>query len=122
MDRYFEDKKAGFAGVIADSSISVVYVIVAADAFNSRSELLISGEHLPTRLSGMSVYRGAFLRSLTLDDPVFEKSWSKDAYLKEYWLSPGIYIGLYVSPNLVAFGLTPRNKFLLENSDEPTES
>jgi 2-polyprenyl-6-methoxyphenol hydroxylase-like FAD-dependent oxidoreductase len=123
VDSYFEDEEAGLAGVVTgDGGRRVAHIVVAADAFNSRSELLIAGETLPTRSSGMSVYRGAFPRSLTLNDPVFEKRWPKDAYSKEYWLGPGMHMGLYVSPDIVAFGLTPRNKFLLEGSEEPTES
>ncbi|KAF2111966.1 hypothetical protein BDV96DRAFT_498191 [Lophiotrema nucula] len=123
VESYFENEAAGLAGVVdTDGSVHFAHIVVAADAFSSRSELLIAGEYLAPRSSGMSVYRGAFPRELLLGDETFGKRWGKDAHAKEYWLGPGMHLGMYVSPTMVAFGLTPRNKYLLEGSNEPTES
>ncbi|KAL3430234.1 FAD/NAD(P)-binding domain-containing protein [Aspergillus tetrazonus] len=118
-----KDEAAGLGGVVLDNgTIRVGDLVVAADAFRSRSELLVAGEHMPTRPSGMSVYRSAFPRSLTLDDEVLRRRWGDGALTKEYWLGPGMHLGLFISPELVAFGLTPRDSYLLEGSTPPVES
>ncbi|KAL2173102.1 uncharacterized protein P884DRAFT_212997 [Thermothelomyces heterothallicus CBS 202.75] len=124
VERYFEDEKAGVAGVVvADGSVRAAHVVVAADAFRSGSELLVAGEHMPTRSSGMSVYRCAYAREPAAGDPAVEARWPRGSgQTKEYWLGPGMHMGLFVSDDLVAFGLTPRNSFLSEGSSEPAES
>ncbi|KAL5045380.1 hypothetical protein BDW71DRAFT_208453 [Aspergillus fruticulosus] len=123
VDRYFEDEAAGVGGVVLDDgTIRVADLVVAADAFRSRSELLVAGEHMPTRPSGMSVYRTAFPRSLTRDDEVLRQRWGEGVSTKEYWLGPGMHLGLFISPELVAFGLTPRDSYLLEGRTPPVES
>ena len=51
---------ADFGGVVLQNgSFRVAHIVVAADAFKSRSELLVAGDYMPTRSSGMSVYRCA---------------------------------------------------------------
>lgn len=123
VDRYFEDEATGLGGVIVeDGSIRVAHIVVAADAFRSRSELLVAGEHMPTRSSGMSVYRSAYPRKLTKNNEAVEKRWGPGTSTKEYWLGPGMHMGLFVSDELIAFGLTPRNSFLTDGSNDPTES
>ncbi|KAL4755972.1 uncharacterized protein BDW70DRAFT_166993 [Aspergillus foveolatus] len=84
VDRYFEDEAAGLGGVVLDNgTIRGADLVVAADAFRSRSELLVAGEHMPTRPSGMSVYRSALPRSLTLDDEVQRQRWGNGALTKD---------------------------------------
>ncbi|KUI64703.1 6-hydroxynicotinate 3-monooxygenase [Cytospora mali] len=123
VDKYFEDEAAGLGGVVTeDGTVRVAHLVVAADAFRSRSELLIAGGHMPTRSSGMSVYRCAYPAELVASDPAFRSRWGPDASAKEYWLGPGMHIGIFVSPGLVAFGLTPRDQYLLPGGAEPTES
>ncbi|KAJ6083567.1 hypothetical protein N7467_007702 [Penicillium canescens] len=123
VDHYFEDEAADLGGVVLDDgSVRVAHLVVAADAFRSRSELLVAGEHMPTRPSGMSVYRSVYPRELTLEDEVVQKRWPSGVSTKEYWLGPGMHMGVFISPELVAFGLTPRDSFLLEGSTPPVES
>nr|UYO77196.1 FAD-dependent monooxygenase [Trichoderma balearicum] len=123
VDRYFEDEAAGLGGVVVeDGSVRVAHIVVAADAFRSRSELLVAGEHMPTRSSGMSVYRCAYPRELAANDEAVQRRWGSGTSSKEYWLGPGMHMGLFVSDDLIAFGLTPRNSFLLDGSNDPTES
>ncbi|OGE48913.1 hypothetical protein PENARI_c025G01129 [Penicillium arizonense] len=122
VDQYFEDEKAGVGGVvIEDGSVRVADIVVAADAFKSRSELLIAGKHMPTRSSGMSVYRVSFPGHLAMQDEEVRKRW-EGVSANEFWLGAGMHIGLYVSPDLVAFGITPRDEFLVEGSAKAKES
>ncbi|ORY69636.1 putative monooxygenase [Pseudomassariella vexata] len=128
VDRYFEDEPAGLGGVVvADGSVRVAHLVVAADAFKSRSELLVAGEHMPTKSSGMSVFRTAFPGELAFRDETVRKRWCRGpgdsaVTTNEFWLAPGMHIGLFVSPELVAFGLTPRDEFLVEGTEKPRES
>ncbi|KAL9111229.1 MAG: hypothetical protein Q9227_004307 [Pyrenula ochraceoflavens] len=123
VDRYFEDEAAGLGGVVVqDGSIRTAHIVVAADAFRSKSELLIAGEHMPTRSSGMSVYRVAYPAELAMKDERVRKRWETGSLSKEYWLGPGMHMGIYISPDIVAFGLTPRDQYLLPGAGEPTES
>ena len=76
VDMYFEDEVCGLSGVVLqDSSVRVAHIVVAADAFKSRSELLVAGEFMPTRSSGMSVYRCAYPLALTCVDDAIEERW-----------------------------------------------
>lgn len=136
VDSYLEDDTAGLAGVVlTDSSVRTAHVgklsvklrnfistvltnffysVVAADGFRSQSELLIAGEHAPTRSSGMSVYRTAFPAELAFADDMVRQRWEgKHTY--EFWMGSGMHIGLYLSPEVVAFGITPRDEFLDPN-------
>lgn len=123
VESYFEDEASGLGGVVLqDGSVRVAHIVVAADAFKSRSELLVAGEHMPTRSSGMSVYRCAYPRELTRTDDAIQKRWEEGVSAKEYWLGNGMHMGIFISPEIAAFGLTPRDKFLQEGSANPTES
>ena len=85
--------------------------MVAADGSRSSSELLIAGEHTVTRSSGMSVYRTAFPAHLAFADDMVRERWGgKHTY--EFWMGSGMHIGLYFSPEMVAFGVTPRDEYL----------
>lgn len=53
----------------------LLYVVVAADGFRSRSEVLIAGEYAPTQSSGMSVYRTAFPAKLAFVDETVRQRW-----------------------------------------------
>ncbi|CAG8904528.1 unnamed protein product [Penicillium egyptiacum] len=108
VDQYFDDEKAGVGGVvIEDGSVRVADIAVAADAFKSRSELLIAGTHAhPVK------------RYVRLP---FRKRW-EGVTANEFWLGAGMHIGLYVSPDLVAFGITPRDEFLVDGSAKAKES
>ena len=105
-----------------NGSVRVAHIVVASDAFKSSSELLVAGEHMPTRSSGMSVYRCAYPRVLTSTDVAAQKRWGKGVSAKEYWLGNGMHMGIFISTELAAFGLTPRDTFLQEGSANPTES
>ena len=124
VDRYFDDEASGLGGVVLqDGSVRVAHIVVAADAFKSTSELLVAGEPRPARPSGMSVYRCAYPRELTLTDDAIQKRWGKGVEKEfwEFWLANGMHLGIFISPELVAFGLTPRDSFLQEGSAEPKE-
>ena len=124
VDRYFEDEASGLGGVVLqDGSVRVAHIVVAADAFKSSSELLVAGEPRPARSSGMSVYRCAYPRELTRTDDAIQKRWGKGEAKEfwEFWLANGMHLGIFISPELVAFGLTPRDTFLQKGSAEPKE-
>ena len=58
VERYFENKAFGLGGVMLQhNSIRVAHIVVAADAFQSRSERLVASEHILTRSSDIFVYR-----------------------------------------------------------------
>ncbi|RAH81741.1 FAD/NAD(P)-binding domain-containing protein [Aspergillus japonicus CBS 114.51] len=127
VERYFEDEAAGVGGVVtADGRVRVAHLVVAADAFKTRSDLLIAGGHAPARSSGMSVYRAALPTELALRDPAFQARWgeavARGASHHEFWIGPGMHLGLFISPAFVAYGLTPRDKFLQPGGNEPIES
>ncbi|KAG9229995.1 putative monooxygenase [Amylocarpus encephaloides] len=123
-ERYFDDDAAGLAGVVTESgSVRVAHVVVAADAARSKSEILIAGAHMPSVSSGMSVYRASYPGHLAMRDPLLQKRWGgENSVSHELWLGPGMHMGLFVSPEFVAFGITPRNHFLVEGSAEAKES
>lgn len=105
---YFEDETAGKGGVIFESGeVHVADIVVAADGLKSRSEILIAGEHTPTKPSGMSIYRTAYPRELAMQDEVVRKRWADSPSIWEYWLGPGMYIGVFISPEIVSWGFTP---------------
>jgi 2-polyprenyl-6-methoxyphenol hydroxylase-like FAD-dependent oxidoreductase len=87
-------------------------LVVAADGLRSRSELLVSGKEDPgMQPSGMSVYRTAFPLELAFSDEMVRKRWEgKHTY--EFWMGSGMHIGLYMSPEVAALGITPRDEFL----------
>ena len=98
------------------------HIFVAADAFKSRSELLVASECMPTRSNGMSVYSCGCPRALTCADDTIEKRWGNGVSAKEYRLGNSMHMGIFISPELVAFGLTPRDNFLQGGTANPTES
>lgn len=107
---YFEDNAAGKGGVVLESGeIRVADVVVAADGLKSRSEILIAGEHTPTKSSGMSIYRTAYPRELAMKDETVRKRWGESPPVWEYWLGPGMYMGVFLSPETVSWGFTPRD-------------
>lgn len=119
VDRYLEDESAGVGGVVLKGGATkVAHVVVAADGSKSRADLFIAGEHVPVQSSGMSVFRTAFPGQVALQDDLISKRWGpngtavSDAH--EFWMGPGMHMGLYVSPQLVAFGLTIRDEHLLQ--------
>lgn len=127
VERYFENEAASVGGVVTQNgSIHIAHIVVAADASRTRSELLIAGEYMPARSSGMSVYRTSFPTKLAMHDESFRKRFG-DAIAEgipshEFWMGPGMHIGLYISPDFVAWGLTPRDRSLQPNGVEPIES
>ena len=126
VERYFEDEVAGVGGVVTQSGlIRVAHVVVAADANKTRSELLIAGEHMPTRSSGMSVYRTALPTELAMRNEAFKKRWGNVIAKEtshEFWIGPGMHLGLMVSPEFVAWGLTPRHLSEQSGDVQPSES
>nr|QCF41199.1 CcxH [Bipolaris sorokiniana] len=125
-EKYFEDDSVGVGGVLTQDGVQhVADLVIAADGHHSNSELLIADKRLPTRSSGMSVYRTAFPTELAMRNDAFRKQWGERAKKdtsQEYWLGPGMHIGILISPDLVAWGLTPRDQFLLPGGSEPKES
>ncbi|KAK4248226.1 hypothetical protein C7999DRAFT_31280 [Corynascus novoguineensis] len=113
VDRYFEDEEAGMAGVLLpDGSIRKAHVVVAADGIRSRSGLLMSGkDDSGTQPSGMSVYRTAFPIELAYSDETVRKRW-QGRHTYEFWMGSGMHIGLYMSHEMAALGITPRDEFL----------
>jgi 2-polyprenyl-6-methoxyphenol hydroxylase-like FAD-dependent oxidoreductase len=107
---YFEDVLAGKGGVMLESGeVLVADIVVAADGLKSRSEILIAGEHIPTKSSGMSIYRTAYPRELAMRDETVRSRWGDSPPVWEYWLGPGMYIGVFLSPETVSWGFTPRD-------------
>lgn len=127
VERYFEYETAGVGGVITQNgSIRLAHMVVAADASRTRSELLIAGEHMPARSSGMSIYRTSFPTELAMRDEAFRNRFgetvAKGISSHELWMGTGMHLGLYISPDFVAYGLTPRDSSLQEDGIEPIES
>ncbi len=110
VHRYFEDKAAGKGGVVLDNGEThIADIVVAADGLRSKSEILITGEHTPTKSSGMSIYRISYPRELAMRDPLVRKRWEHLPATWEYWLGPGMYVGVFVSDETVGFGFTVRD-------------
>lgn len=137
---YFEDVAAGKGGVVLDDGqVRLATIVVAADGIRSSSELLVAGEHTRQRSSGMSIYRCSYPTSLAMKDPVVRDRWASgkeshggagsspaadsgsDSGISlpqenpvpkswEFWLGPGMYMGVFMSPEVVAWGLTPREQ------------
>ncbi|KAH8703358.1 hypothetical protein BGW36DRAFT_457652 [Talaromyces proteolyticus] len=127
VEKYFEDEAAGVAGLVTeDGHIRVADIVVAADASKTASELLIAGEPMSTRSSGMSVYRASLPTELALQNEAFKERFgdvvSQNISHHEFWIGPGMHLGLYLSKDFVAWGLTPRDKFLLPGGEDPVES
>lgn len=142
---YFEDVAARKGGVIFISpegkrSTRIADVVVAADGLRSRSELLIAGKHEPTTSSGMSIYRCSYPTKLAMADPIVRERWGSGGGSDseavtgdntnadkaagtskswEFWLGPGMYMGIFMSPELIAWGFTPREQ---PEGDDATES
>lgn len=135
---YFEDPIAGKGGVVLiDGQVRSASVVVAADGIRSRSEVLISGEHAPVTSSGMSIYRCSYPTSLAMENVLVREHWGNEKAAPEsvhttfsdsdadsgifnqnktvsksweFWLGPGMYMGVFMSPELVAWGFTPREQ------------
>ncbi|TPX09882.1 uncharacterized protein E0L32_008904 [Thyridium curvatum] len=122
VERYYEDDDAGEAGVVlADGSSRAAHVanpclplqpVVAADGIRSRSEQLMSGKSdSGMEPSGMSVYRTAFPLEYALRDEMVRARW-QGRHTYEFWMGSGMHIGLYMSDEVAALGITPRDEFL----------
>ncbi|KAH7396376.1 putative monooxygenase [Pyrenochaeta sp. MPI-SDFR-AT-0127] len=119
VSRYFEDKAAGKGGVLLETGeIQVADVVVAADGLRSSSEVLIFGEHTPPKSSGMSIYRISYPREMAMKNDLVRKRWGNSPAMWEYWLGPGMYIGIFISDDIVGWGFTPRDT----DGTAPTES
>ncbi|KAB8068439.1 hypothetical protein BDV29DRAFT_199418 [Aspergillus leporis] len=107
---YFEDVAARHGGVVLDSGATYrADIVVAADGLKSCSEILIAGENTTTKSSGMSIYRTAYSRSLAMQSEAVRARWGASPPVWEYWLGPGMYIGVFISPEIVSWGFTPRD-------------
>ena len=107
---YFEDRAAGLGGVVLENGESrTADIVVAADGLKSRSEILIAGQHTPSKSSGMSIFRTAYPRELAMQNETVRKRWGDISSVWEYWLGPGMYIGVFFSPDTVSWGFTPRD-------------
>lgn len=127
VEEYFEDEANGRAGVrTQDGATYSADIVVAADAGKSKSALLIAGTFVEPRSAGMSVYRTAFPTKLALGDDAFRKRFgdmiAAGETSHEFWLGPGVHLGLMISPEFIAFGLTPRDNSLHPGGVDPVES
>jgi 2-polyprenyl-6-methoxyphenol hydroxylase-like FAD-dependent oxidoreductase len=127
IESYFEDKAARVGGVITkNGTIRVADVVVAADANKTNSAFLIAGSHPPTVSSGMSVYRTSFPTDLAMQNEAFRNRWgeaiAKDEISHEFWTGPGIHMGLLVSREFTAYGITPRDSTVHKGGIAPIES
>lgn len=59
----------------------------------------------------MTVYRTAFPAKLAFADEAVRKHW-EGKHTHEFWMGSGMHIGLYLSPETAAFGITPRDQYL----------
>ncbi|ETI19889.1 hypothetical protein G647_08904 [Cladophialophora carrionii CBS 160.54] len=127
VESYFEDETARVGGVITKSgTIRVADVVVAADANKTKSALLIAGCHAPTQSAGMSVYRTSMPTELALQNDAFRNRWgaaiARNEISHEFWTGPGIHMGLVVSPEFTAYGITPRDSTVHTGGIKPIES
>ncbi|KAF7588222.1 hypothetical protein BBP40_006005 [Aspergillus hancockii] len=107
---YFESADGEHGGVVLESGDTLqADIVVAADGLKSRSEILIAGQHAAVKSSGMSIFRTAYPRSLAMGDERVRARWGDSPPVWEYWLGPGMYIGVFVSPEIVSWGFTPRD-------------
>lgn len=119
VKRYVEDITAAKGGVVLESEeVRLADIVVAADGLKSSSEVLISGKHTPPKPSGMSIYRISYPRKLAMENELVRERWGNSGPMWEYWLGPGMYMGVFISDETIAFGFTPRD---VEGSP-PTES
>ena len=108
---YFEDQGAAKGGVVLEKTgaVRLADIIVAADGLKSSSEILIAGEHVPTKSSGLSIYRTAFPKELAMKDDAVRRRWGYSPPVWEYWLGPGMYLGVFIGEDIISFGFTPRD-------------
>ncbi|PHH89548.1 hypothetical protein CDD83_5807 [Cordyceps sp. RAO-2017] len=59
----------------------------------------------------MTVYRTAFPAKLAMADELVRQRW-EGRHTYEFWMGSGMHVGLYLSPELAALGITPRDEFL----------
>jgi 2-polyprenyl-6-methoxyphenol hydroxylase-like FAD-dependent oxidoreductase len=65
----------------------------------------------------MSIYRTAYAKNVAMLDPVVKKRWGNKPPVWEYWLGPGMYMGVFVSDDMVSWGFTA-----LDAQGEATET
>ncbi|MCJ1251524.1 hypothetical protein MMC30_008759 [Trapelia coarctata] len=107
---YFEDTSAGKGGVILeDGQISVADIVIAADGHSSRSAILTSGGPVQPKPSGLAIYRTSYPREIAMKDEVVRKRWAQVDPVWEFWLGPGMYMGVFISPDTVSWGVSPRD-------------
>ncbi|KAL6232651.1 hypothetical protein BDW75DRAFT_232613 [Aspergillus navahoensis] len=105
------DEKAGKGGAIiattgGEIEVRVADIVVAADGLQSPSEILIAGQHVPQKSSGLSIYR---------------TRWGVSPPIWEYWLGPGMYLGVFVGDDIISFGFTPRDDVVEDTAMESRE-
>ncbi|KAL4987679.1 hypothetical protein BDW68DRAFT_197223 [Aspergillus falconensis] len=122
---YFEDEKAGKGGVIIATTgggeVRVADIVVAADGLKSPSEILIAGQHVNPKSSGLSIYRTAFPKDLAMQNELVRKRWGDSPPVWEYWLGPGMYLGVFVGDDIISFGFTPRDDVVEGTATESWE-
>lgn len=64
---------------------------------------------LTDRRSEMSIYRTAYPRELAMKDETVRRRWGDSPPVWEYWLGPGMYMGVFISADVVSWGFTPRD-------------
>jgi 2-polyprenyl-6-methoxyphenol hydroxylase-like FAD-dependent oxidoreductase len=108
---YFEDKLAGKGGVILDNGeILLADIVIAADGLKSRSAILVGGEDLQPKPSGMSIYRAAYPLGYAMKDETVREKWGSQDPVWEFWMGPGRYIGVFLSKDTMSWGFTPRDE------------
>ncbi|EFX02986.1 FAD-binding domain containing protein [Grosmannia clavigera kw1407] len=109
-----EDTSKSVAGVVlADRSKRQAHVVIAADGIHSLSGEVMLGDHTAgMQPSGMSVYRAVFpVEHAFAGSELVRQRW-QGRHTYEFWMGSGMHIGLYVSDEVAALGITPRDEFL----------
>jgi len=65
----------------------------------------------------MSIYRTAYPKDVAMRDPVVRERWGNKPPVWEYWLGPGMYMGVFISDELVTWGFT-----VMDGQGEATET
>ena len=120
VKEFFEAQFAGKGGVILENGqFLVADIVVAADGLRSRSATLIGGEDLQPKPSGMAIYRTAYPLEYAMKDEVVRKRWAFSDPMWEFWMGPGMYIGVFLSKDTVSWGFTPRDEGTAKESWNP---
>ncbi|KAL4979590.1 hypothetical protein BDW66DRAFT_157412 [Aspergillus desertorum] len=89
--------------------VGVADMVVAADGLKSFSEILMARQHVPPKSSALSIYRTAFLKEQAMQKELVWKRWAIAHPSGNTGLSPGMYLGVLVGDDIIAFEFMPRD-------------